>query len=412
MADMTIVRNPQNTEPLIKPINLLVDPVIQMFAQIAHPIAVSVHRYLGVNDPTNDPQNVLRDTCYSVAADAFAAMNTVLYRKAIRLSPGYAQFFAGNPRGDKFQSLNLITLFASSIGPIERERDTYRCLFIPYFTRNEVDNVLANAMYSARLSKQFYMNVARAYTQVELTTIDPYNDVSSPWWMLYVTTQNNNRTTYCPISFNDIDNATVLASLLLDACIYPLPGPLHTAAVEFVAPNNDNLARDDIPANMRDDLHINASVPAVHIIFDRVANATNAQLMGYGHTQGDPNLVNVPHISIRDPTQWMANEVSRYDDYINHLEAVCQHLSIVSTMTDAQRAAIDPNNPPRGYLPPPGNAPPRPATPTGHAPTDAHANVSLYRATILYFDHVIAKDFPTARREAIITECIIPSPPS
>jgi hypothetical protein len=387
---------------------LNVDPIMDMFRVIVRPIAESVHRYLGVNDPVNDPQNILRNTTYTVAADAFAAMNTVMYRKAARLSPGHVLVFAGNPRGDKFQALNLITLFASSIGPIERERDPYRCTFIPYYTRAEIDAVTAHAHYNERLAKQFYMNVAKSYTQVELTTIDPYNDVTSPWWTLYPTTDDDNRTVFCPINFNDHDHAVTLASVLIDTQAYPLPGPIHTATVYFVAQNNDQMTRNDIPPPLATDLSINESPPVVHILFERIRDASNAEIIGFGVHQNDATLRGTPHMSIRNPNQWMAHQIVPYDALIDHLEQSVAHVSQIANMNDAQKGAIDPANPPPGWINDPGHAPPRPATPVGHTQDAVHINIGVYRATVMYFDHVIVSSFPVSRRNAIITESVTP----
>lgn len=413
VSEMTIIRNVDNRDPLIKLIHINVAGLLTLFRRMVRPFARAIHRYLGLQDPTNDPNNIIRNTTYTVAADAVAATMAVMYRKAVKRNPGSAQTFGGIPIGDKFQNINIISLLANSIGPLERERDPYRCLFIPYITQAEVQATLTDPWYTPRLAKQFFLTISRSYTQVELTDIDVFNDTSSPWWTLYPVQDGDNRNVYSPYNFNDQDSASVLASISLDDALYALPGPLHTATVGPFVAQNAPANINDIPAALRRDVDINESPPVVLIQPERIREATAAELIAHANRHNDPVMAAVPHQSNRNPHQWMAHSVVPYDAYMDYLEAESAHQQALLGLNDAQRAALDLNNLPAGFPPPAlaagAHAPPRPATPIGRDPNGGIVGYGLYLIEILYFDHIMLMEFPISRREPIYTECAAPN---
>jgi hypothetical protein len=351
---------------------------------------MSVSRYLGILD-VNNPGNVIDYTAHTMAVDAIYAMQHVMYRKAVKLDPGHGHLFHPLIPADKFQNLNLISFFANSIGPIETEGPPYRCTFIPYFTEPDLRNV-RNNMYNARMAKQFILSVAKGYTQVELSMIDPYNEETSPYWLLYPVQGINSSTVYNPMSFSTADNATYLAAALLDSPLYDLPGPLCTGELGYYVSASQESNPLEVPNSLRTRSALNPNQPVQLTIVQQVRQATLSDLITYGRRQGNQAMYNKPHISVRDPEEWMNRTIHGYQAYIDHLQDEFNENKQSKPKSGKRK----------------GNAPPLPSTPLGQDPFAPDSDYYLHQAQVLYFDHILMNDFPHNRRVNIITEALLP----
>merc|ERR1719223_2509743 len=132
----------------------------------------------------------------------------------------------------------------------------------------------------------FRLAMQRAHYSIMMSDIDINNEDSSHWWTLHVvqttpTSANapTHQTTYSPISFTDLDNATTLAGAILSTTLYDFPGPIHTARIGPFVSHTGASTSTDIPAALRDDIGFNVSPPVRLYEFEASRPATQADVI-------------------------------------------------------------------------------------------------------------------------------------
>jgi hypothetical protein len=406
-ADMSITKLTRNTEPLINSVVLDVAVIIRFFQSIVEPFVELIHPLLGVRDPDLDVNGILDSTTYTIAVDALSATYAVMYHKATRINARSAFLFGHPPRTDKFTSINLISFFANAFGPYETEGPPYRCIYVPYFTRDEIDNAITDNRYNQRLAIHFLDTIKTSYPNIELTMIDPYTEPSSPFWMMYATTNGPNlRTVYSPITYNEIDSASQLASILLDQPMYNIPGPLTTAVIGPYVAKGDTFNSNQIPDNLLTPVSRNTSRPVIHITGRKIRNALWYEMLTHSTNQNDQEMRNAIPACIRHPNTWMTQQLTPLDDYISQSEKIIT--GQLPTPTKPEPGEVTPKKK-KGEKHP--KLPPKPVYPTGTSPMDSCPHYSVFNATILYFDHILIERFPVSRRTQIVRDAVATTPP-
>uniref|UniRef100_A0A2V0RJT4 Uncharacterized protein n=1 Tax=viral metagenome TaxID=1070528 RepID=A0A2V0RJT4_9ZZZZ len=400
VADQTAVPGWNNREVLIKTIELSVAVLFATLQATIHPLVHGNYRSIGTRTNTAAADIAFLDqVTYTISANAVAAAYAVLFHKARATNNGYVQLFGGLPEVDKFKYPAFTTLLINSLGPIQRDRDPYICLFLPWMAKNAVDALRNNAAYLPRHEELFITGMQRT-RNVLLTDVDVGNVDSSPWWCLYIKrnpttagTPNPGATTVLnPISYDDRDTATILGGLVLTATLYELPGPCHTAEIgPFVGPPGNDW--NAIPNPFRRDVVINGSPRAIDFVFTDLGPVTHAAASIFGTLQGDLTLANAA-----DPTlsNIQANLTNLHNSWLAHLQSIQAPQPTSSSIVDPNAA-----KPKRA----------RTETPPGqsHCP-DMNDNVPglihlhIRKVTVIYFDHRLYDNVSTARQGNVITE--------
>jgi hypothetical protein len=407
-----------NERPFINLVPIYPDRLREVFDAILYPIVYGNYRAIGTrtNTAAQDAQ-ILNNIITTVSINAVIAAYAVMYNKATSINTGYVVNFGGVPEVDKFRFPALITHLVNSLGPIQRDRDPYRCLFVPVMSKVDVDNLRANTPgYDPLLEEMFTTGVLKT-RNVLVTDVDVNAKDSSHWWTLYVermhtayqiandATRTANEglayrgtrghtTVYCPIHFSDRDSAVLIGGLCLSRTLYDLPGPLRTARVgPYVGPDQDE--KNSIPAHLRDAIGINVHPPVVLLKFETHRDqarqdlpVTNAQAHAFGQIQADPTLVQTADNTFLQGRAQAANQHNTWRQFAEDL----RNALTTGTGKGQGKRSAQPSEPQPLTL----------ARPEDAAPTAGHLRTRM--CTVIYFDHIMYQEFPLARIGSVITE--------
>jgi hypothetical protein len=300
----------------------------------------------------------------------------------------------------------------NSVGPVQRARESYRCLFIPYVTANDVAGLYADNRYNPRYEEVFALAMSRVHYSVVMSDVDIYNDKHSHWWTLHVTTQerdnDGNRSTknvYSPISFNDVDHSVTMAAVCLVDTLYNFPGPCHTAVIGPFASQLNPAGIDDIPAPFNDDLHANVSPPVALISFRRGPNLTNAAASYFGELQNDNTIAGLVAPRLAQASDRVNQYRAAMEQHADARETAASQAAQQASQSGSQLALTGPGAAPAQRTSPPRvrRPPPAPTIPGLNDPC-GNANYRMYEATVLYFDHKFFNNFAVSRTEHIVTK--------
>jgi hypothetical protein len=400
VADKTLVNQYYNLEPVIKPIRLLPAPLVALFTAIIRPLVYANARNLSVATYTQAADTAILDNIiYSVAVNGLKALYGVLYYKASSHISHLTNLFGPNPETEKFSFPAMMTLLISSAGPVVRERESYRCVFVPHILEADVAAAYADNQYDFRYERTFLEVLEHINYSVVTTSVDINSTESSHWWTLHVTDSkrdlNGNRTAknvYNPMSFQDCDNATILGAIGLIDTLYEFPGPCHTSRLgPFIARTGPH-AFEDIPIHLRSDLSVNESPPVRVWRFHRLRNPRYSDILV--QSLEIPNPPGHPSEVLLEPIQRNTiREVHDYTDFIedytrDYIDRVNEHRQRAATesqtskkkksSTGAAIAAVlgDPRYAPEPHVMYPGL--------DDYITTLAYG---VYECEIYYFDH-------------------------
>jgi hypothetical protein len=243
LYNRTVNNLTDNVAPDSKMIRLKPLPLLALFTNTLKPLIYANARNVGVNDLVQPANRIrLNDITYTVAVCAIGALRAVIYAKAMRINNAVLRLFGDRPRHEKFTFPALTTLLINACGPIYRSFESYRCLFIPYITKDDLEDLKLDERYVPPYLELFSLALSRAHYSIRSSSVDIYNDISSYWWTLHVVVleehieeikANENKTkgktttsssrintiidrvnVYSPMSFKDIDDSVVLGSIV------------------------------------------------------------------------------------------------------------------------------------------------------------------------------------------------------
>jgi hypothetical protein len=417
----TIINLCNNIAPEHKMIRLKPEPLLALFTNTVKPIIYANARNLGINDFTI-PNNQIRlnNITFTVCVSAIKGLRAVIYNKAMRIDNATLALFGNRPKMEEYSFPALTTLLINSCGPITRTHESYRCIFIPYITHQDVEDLKTSPHYFPNYLELFTLALNRAHYSIRSTDIDLYNKDQSHWWTLHVvalksheyeikspdsrTNSSASATTdpltqtvkiidrvnvYSPMSFKDIDHATTFASICLDETLYDLPGPCYTSTFGPFVTDSLPVEIADIPAPFDTDLCINISPPVRLTTFSEARALTNIDAVSLGMTQNDTDLVDTVSPSVINPNR-------AYNQYRVKIDETIQ-----AHLAPEQGQMIDPRNPygmPRKF-----------AIDPVYAEPDMHGK-TMYYGTNLYFDHQMLNNYEKEATQLTIKEANKPTP--
>jgi hypothetical protein len=313
-----------------------------------------------------------------------------MFNKAARIDSYSIMRFGSYAPIDSVRFPIMATTLCNSLGPIESTQLPYKCTFIPYMTRTEIDDMFQQAGYTNHYYESFLQAMRRGRT-IMMTDVNIHEQTSSHWWTNYyenvrpstqggVTTPGH-ITAFCPFSYDQRDNNVLLAAIVTEDTLYELPGPCITSKIGPFARMYPPTVIDDIPEHFRSRIAINRHVPAITVKFEEYGSLNHITAVTYGEIQKDQAIL----------------DLSAFKFKLDTAAAAPAPASTTATTTTSKGPATSTRS--KSRLSTESTLKP----PTDPLEIVGPSGAGLYIATIIYFDHRLADRLPYGRRTAIVT---------
>lgn len=378
IAEYTLTRYQNNSEVDLVYIKLDVPTLFSTYANTLKPIVFGNFRNIGARTITDQSDKTFLDNVVrTVATNAVICTYAVAFNKAASIDAGAVTKFGDFNPVDANRFPALTTLLVSSLGPLEANHLPYKCTFVPYFQHAEVNNLINQTGYSPSYYESFLQAMKRGRT-INMSDVDVHTKESSPWWTLYMDnlrpTTAGTRTTpghitaYNPNSFDERNPAILLASMVLEDTLYPLPGPLIVATIGPFASMREPTTVDDIPDMFMGPNHVNKHVPALFVKFTQGDQLTHATALTFGEYQKDREIAKLSDLPTDNPAAKPPPQKRTKSASATPESEVITNVPYADDTVSTRR------------------------------------EVALYTATVIYFDHIIAYKVPHNRRANIVTD--------
>jgi hypothetical protein len=417
LYNRTVNNLTDNVAPDSKMIRLKPLPLLALFTNTLKPLIYANARNVGVNDLVQPANRIrLNDITYTVAVCAIGALRAVIYAKAMRVNNAVLRLFGDRPRHEKYTFPALTTLLINACGPINRSFESYRCLFIPYITKEDLETIKKDERYVPSYLELFSLALSRAHYSIRSSGVDIYNDISSYWWTLHVVvleehddtisvaeTQSKGKTlssqsrvnkivdrvnVYSPMSFKDIDDSVVFSAICMDETLYDFPGPCYTSKIGPFAAHTKPKTVADVPRPYNRDIYINKSVPVRLTNFIEVKDINGPEAAVFGAFQNDTKL------SDETPSE-LVNPHRAISDFKNRIEAALYN---ATNPTEPGQIVASKSSPKVAYVEP------QPLTFGSVVDPIPMTAYKLYEGFNYYFDHQILMNYSKESTQHLVEE--------
>jgi len=385
IAEYSLARTENNSDTDLVYIKINVNHLFSTYANTLKPIVYGNFRNIGARTVTDNADTTfLNNVILTVATNAVVCTYAVAFNKAAKLDAGAVTLFGDFNPVDANRFPALTSSLITSLGPVEAQHLPFKCTFIPYLDRTDVNALIQQNGYTTHFYESFLQAMKRGRT-VLMTDVNVHEVRSSAWWTLYMDNQRpsvtgnvvlpGHITAYNPNSFDDRETAIILAALVLEDTLYDLPGPLITTTIGPFACANHPRTINDIPEPFNSGIHINRHVPALFIKFEHFDELNHANALTFGQIQDDDAITGLSELPFPDSA--LPSKATQ----------------VVQPPTKKTKSGTSSVS----------------STTTKSGPTDSLAQVGtdthgLYTATVLYFDHVLANKVPHSRRSNVVTD--------
>lgn len=224
--------------------------LMMMFFNILEPVTRAHYRAIGIRDLQNAAEiQRMNEIIHSVCFEAVTVMYTVLFNKASRYTGTAMTRFGGIPLPNTTAFPAYVTSLINSIGPIQFAQLPSRGVHIPYFTLDQLQQVMP-ATYQTYHIAAFVEGLERAKT-IAIAAVDVYTVASSAWWTMHVYVDQvgtvNHYSLWSPVTFDDVELHLSLGTLFARNKLTVEIGVINYSTSEYIETGFENPRLTNFP---------------------------------------------------------------------------------------------------------------------------------------------------------------------